>query len=404
MMQSDDQSEPSSAGLATAWLPILTLTFAAFAIGSTELAIQGLLPEIAADLGVSIPRAGLLVTGYALGVAVGGPIAAVATNGLRRKTALLVLLGIFVIGHVLCALAPNYSMLMAARVVASFCHGAFMGIGSVVAVSIVREDRRASAVALMWAGIAAANIAGVPVGTALGHAFGWRSTFWAIMIVGLLAALAMSLWLPDTGPIKKTRLFSEFKVLGVVQVQFALALSVFVCAATFSVFTYIAPILIAITGVSSGALPLYFLAFGVGGVVGMQVGGRLGDRNAMASIIGAFAADALVFVVLLFALHERTLAFVTMFAWGFAFYFMAAPIQLRVVDAGREAPNLASTLIQSAFNLGVALGPFVGAAALSAGMSYALLPVCGALLALAGVGAAIWSALRDRRSSAQASA
>ena len=383
------------------FLPLLTLTLATFAIGTTEFAIQGLLPEISADFGVSIPSAGLLVTGYALGVAIGGPILAILTNRLPRKTALLALMGIFVVGHVLSAVAPNYALLMVARVVASFCHGAFFGIGSVVAVSLVPQDRRASAVALMWAGIAASNILGVPAGTALGQAFGWRSTFWAVAVLGAIATTAIATWLPDTGRAGRTRLASELKVLSRPQVLLALALSVLICAATFSVFTYIAPLLVETTGISSAALPLYLLLFGVGGVIGMQVGGRFADRNLMASIIGVFVANAVVYLILLVAFEGATSAIVMMFVWGFAFYFIAAPIQIRVVNAAYDAPNLASTLIQSGFNLGNAIGPFVGAAVLSAGFSYGLLPWLGALLALAGVGIALWSVALERRTSAQ---
>ena len=288
------------------FLPLLTLTLATFAIGTTEFVISGLLPEISADLGVSIPTAGLLVTGYALGVAIGGPILAILTNRLPRKTALLALMGIFVVGHVLCAVAPDYTLLMVARVVASFCHGAFFGIGSVVAVSLVPQDRRASAVALMWAGIAASNILGVPAGTALGQAFGWRSTFWAVALIGAIATAAIAVWLPDIGRAGQTRLASEFKVLARPQVLLALALSVLICAATFSVFTYIAPLLIETTGISPAALPLYLLLFGVGGVIGMQVGGRFADRNLMASIIGVFVALVVVYLILLVAFRSPT--------------------------------------------------------------------------------------------------
>ena len=379
------------------FLPLSTLTLATFAIGTTEFVISGLLPEISADLGVSIPKAGLLVTGYALGVAIGGPILAILTNRLPRKTALLALTGIFVVGHVLCAVAPDYALLMVARVVASFCHGAFFGIGSVVAVSIVPEHRRASAVALMWAGIAASNILGVPAGTALGQAFGWRSTFLAVALLGAIATAAIAVWLPDIGRAGQTRLASEFRVLARPQVLLALGLSVLICAATFSVFTYIAPLLVETTGISPAALPLYLLLFGVGGVIGMQVGGRFADRNLVASIIGAFVALVVVYLMLLVAFRSPLGATVMMFVWGFAFYFPAAPIQLRVVNAAHEGPNLASTLVQSGFNLGNAIGPFAGAAALSAGLSYGLLPWLGAILALAGAAIALWSFALDRR-------
>ncbi len=386
------------------FLPLLTLTLATFAIGTTEFVIAGLLPEISASLSVSIPSAGLLVTGYALGVAIGGPILAISTNRLPRKLALLILMGIFVVGHVMCAVAPGYGLLMVARVITSFCHGAFFGIGSVVAASMVPPDRRASAVALMWSGIAASNILGVPAGAALGHALGWRSTFWAVTIIGIMATAAIAIWLPDTGRAGRTRLVSEFKVLARPQVLLALALTIVLCAGTFSVFTYIAPLLIETTGIAPSSLPLYLVIFGVGGVIGMQVGGRFADKNLMASIIGVFAGLVLIYLTLLFALQSPIPAMVMMFVWGFAIYFPAAPIQIRVVNAATEAPNLASTLIQSGFNLGNAIGPFAGAAALSAGFSYGLLPWLGACLALAGVGIALWSVVLERRTAVLARA
>jgi DHA1 family inner membrane transport protein len=373
------------------------LTLAAFAIGTTEFAVQGLLPEIAADLGVSIPATGLLVTGYALGVAIGGPIATVAINRLKRKSALLLLLGVFVAGHALGALAPSYAWLLFARVVTSLCHGAFMGVGSVVAIGIAPPHRRAGAVAMMWAGIASANILGVPIGTLIGHAFGWRATFWAIGGIGLLAAAAIALWLPDAGRGALTRLASEVRVLGRAQVLLALSLSACVCAAAFSVFTFIAPLLIEVTGVSPGSLPLYLFLFGAGGVTGMQIGGRLGDRNLIATIIGGFVADLAVYLILLVVCASAPAMAPAMFVWGFAFYFIAAPLQLLIVEAARDAPNLASTVIHSAFNLGIAFGPFVAAIALSAGLSYARLPLCGALLSGAGVALGLWSRGLARR-------
>jgi MFS transporter, DHA1 family, inner membrane transport protein len=359
--------------------------------------VQGLLPEIAADHGVGVPATGLLVTGYALGVAIGGPITTIAINRLRRKTALLLLLGVFVAGHVLGAVAPRYSWLMLARVVASLCHGAFMGVGSVVAIAIAPEHRRAAAVAMMWGGIASANILGVPVGTLIGHAFGWRATFWTIGGAGLFAAAAIAIWLPETGRGAATRLASEVKVLVRPQVLLAFALCACVCAATFSVFTYIAPLLIEIGGSAPGSLPLYLLLFGVGGVTGMQIGGRLGDRRLIATIIGGFVADFAIYVVLLIVCRSASLMAPTMFLWGFAFYFIAAPLQLLTVDTAREAPNLASTVIHTAFNFGIAVGPFVGAVFLLAGLSYALLPVCGAVLSALGVALALWSLDMQRR-------
>ena len=379
-----------------ALLAILSLTFAAFAIGTTEFAIQGLLPEIAANLHTSIPRAGLLVSAYALGVAVGGPIVAIATNRFARKITLLLLLSIFVIGHAICAIAPDYPMLLVGRVVASLCHGAFMGIGSIVAIKIAPADRRAAAVALMWAGIASANILGVPGGAAIGQIFGWRTTFWLIAGLGLVAMLALWTLLPHVER-ERSNIAPEFRVLARPQVILVLLMSAFVCAATFSVFTFIAPLLTEALRIEAQSLPLFLLSFGIGGVIGMQVGGLFADRNATGSIIAAFAAEAVVYVVLLFGLRNSPGALGLMFGWGFAFYFIAAPLQLRLVDSARDAPNLASTLIQSAFNLGIAAGPVAAAAALSRGMNYFLLPLCGLAFTLAGLFLALLSATPEYR-------
>ena len=376
-------------------LPLLTLTLASFSIGTSEFAIQGLLPEISSDLGVTIPAAGLLVTGFALGVAIGGPIFTIAANGLSRRTAVLVLMVVFVIGSVLCALAPDYGLLMFARVVSSFTLGAFFGIGSVVVVGIVAEDRRASSLALFWAGIAAANIFGVPAGTALGHAFGWRSTFWAVTVLACFATVALFIWLPATGRSARTKLTSEFTVLAKPQVLIALGLAVLNCAAAFAVFTYIAPLLIEIVGVPAAQLPLYLLVFGVGGVVGMQLGGRLANKRTADTIVGSFVALVAVYLALLPASHGQLSAMVMMFVWGFAFYFPASAIQLQVMNAAADAPNLASTLVSSAFNVGNAIGPFVGAFVLTAGFGYDLLAVPAALLAVAGATLALWSATLD---------
>jgi DHA1 family inner membrane transport protein len=378
-------------------LALFALAIATFAIGTTEFIVAGLLPEISADLDVTIPRAGLLVTGYAIGVAIGGPILAILTNGFDRKGALIVLMTVFVAGHVLCAVAPGYGMLMTARVVASFCHGAFFGIASVVAVSIVPESRKATAVALVWLGLNAATIVGVPAGTAIGHAFGWRTTFWAVAAVGLAGMTAIWLWVPGKMKGDRSSLADEFRVAAKPVVLMTLALSVLVCGAWFSVFTYVSPFLTGVSGLTSERLPLAFLVFGVGGTIGMLAGARLADWNLMGTIVGSFAALVAIYVVLALAGHVTAVALAAMAAWGFFIYAPAAPIQIRVVTVAREAPNLASTLNQSAFNIGNAVGPSIGAAALTAGMNYADLPWIGAALMAAGVAVALFSARAGAR-------
>jgi multidrug resistance protein len=231
-------------------LALLALAVAAFGIGTTEFVIMGLLPDVARDLGVSIPDAGLLITGYALGVVFGAPVLAVGTANMPRKATLLGMTLMFILGNILCALAPNYATLMAARVITALCHGAFFGIGSVVAAGLVAPNKRAQAIAMMFTGLTLANVLGVPLGTALGQYAGWRSTFWAVSVIGVLAAIAQWVWLPKNIAMDKANLASEFKVLGKANVLLALGMSVLASTSLFSVFTYIAPILQDITGVS----------------------------------------------------------------------------------------------------------------------------------------------------------
>ena len=378
-------------------LPLFALTLAVFGIGTTEVAIMGLLPEIASDLGVSIPRAGLLVSGYAVGVAFGGPILVILTNGMSRKSALLFLLGVFVVGHLLTAVAPSYGLLMVGRIVTSFCHGAFVGIASVVAVEIVPAARRATAIAVVWAGFSASSIIGVPAGTALGHALGWRSTFWAIAILGSVAAVLLALMLRAQKSIGKPSLASEFKVLTRPIVLLALLLSALVCGAGFAVYTYIAPILLNVTNISSEALPWVLFAFGVGGTIGIFGGARLADWKLGPTIIGIVAAQVLLYLLLVFSLQSAALAVATIFLWGMLFYAPASAIQLRLVNAASEAPNLASTLNQSAFNVGIVVGPAIGSAALSLGVGFASLPWIGAVLALLALSVVCISVALERR-------
>lgn len=377
-------------------IQLFALTLAVFGIGTTEFAIMGLLPEIAADLRVSIPKASLLVSGYALGVAVGGPILAILTNGMQRKSALLLLMGVFVVGHVLTAIASSYGPLMTARIVTSFCHGAFVGIASVVAVDIVPADRRATAIAVVWAGFSASSIIGVPAGTALGHALGWRSTFWAIAVLGTVASVLIAFLLQVQNSPAKSNLASEFKVLARPQVQLALLLSALVSAAAFGVYTFIAPMLLIVTNISSENLPWVLLAFGVGGTIGMFAGARLADWKLGPTLVGIVAAQALIYLVLLYTVSSPGPAAMTVFVWGMVFYAPASAIQLRLVNAAREAPNLASTLNQSAFNVGNVVGPAIGAAAMSSGLGFGSLPWIGAILALLALSVAAISVSLER--------
>lgn len=378
-------------------LPILALAIASFCIGTTEFVIMGLLPEVAADLGVSIPSAGLLVTGYALGVVFGAPVIALATAHLPRKPVLVGLASLFVIGNLFCAIAPNYWLLMAARVFTAFGHGAFFGIGSVVAASLVPRNKRASAIALMFAGLTLSNILGVPGGTALGEAFGWRATFVAVVGIGLISVAAIA-WLVPSNVAESSGggLLGEVRVLGKLQVWLSMLISALASASLFAVFTYIKPYLTDVSGLSTGAVTWVLLLFGGGMTIGNIIGGRLADWKLMPTVIGTLLMLALLLLGFAQFGAVAVVAISMVFLWGLLVFVVVPPLQIRVVEAASEAPNLAATLNQGAFNVGNAGGAWIGGLALSFGVSYANLPLVGAALALLAVAVAVMSQTMDR--------
>jgi DHA1 family inner membrane transport protein len=338
----------------------------------------------------------LLVSGYALGVVFGAPIVAAATIRLPRKPALLGMVGVFILGNVLCALAPNYVTLLLARIVTAFCHGSFFGIGSVVAADLVAREKRAQAIALMFGGLTLANVLGVPFGTALGNALGWRSTFWAVAVVGVVAALAIALWLPAAIPMKPADLRGELRVLRQPQVLLAMAISALASASLFSVFTYITPLLERITGLTPQVVTFALLVFGAGLTAGNFIGGRLADWKLMPSLLGIMTLLACVCAAFAITSRWPVAAFVTLFVWGALAFAVVPLLQLRIVNEAAAAPNLASTLNQGAFNLGNATGAWRGGAALVAGLTYGMLPLIGAAVAvLALAGAVVSTRLRE---------
>jgi len=363
-------------------LPLLSLAAASFGIGTTEYVVMGLLPDVATDLRVSIPSAGLLVTGYALSVAFGSPFLAIATARLDRRRALLSLMAIFIVGNFACALAPTYSLLMTARILTALCHGAFFGLGAVVAAAIVPPERKAQAIAMMFAGLTLANVLGVPFGTAIGETFGWRETFFIVAAIGVLAVLALYLWLPRHLPIPQMNLAREARSLGHPQVILAMAISVVSSASLFSVFTYITPILETVTGISPRGVTWMLLLFGVGLTAGNILGGRLADWKLMPSVIGLIAVLIPVLCIFTATSASPVPAAVTLIAWGVVSFGLISPLQTRVVNEAAQAPNLASTLNQGAFNLGNAVGAWVGGLGLTFGIAYATLPWIGAALAV----------------------
>ncbi|HEV3430591.1 MAG TPA: MFS transporter [Paraburkholderia sp.] len=366
-------------------IPLLALAISAFAIGTTEFLIMGLLPDVARDLGVTIPAAGLLVTGYALGVAVGAPLLAVLTSRMPRKLALQLLMGVFIVGNVMCALADNYSLLMVARVVASFAHGSFFGIGAVVAASLVPQEKRASAIALMFTGLTLATVLGVPFGTAIGQQFGWRVAFWIVSALGVISLIGVSVLVPnqhDSGPVS---LGHEVRVLRDPQVWMALGMTVLGFGGVFVVFTYIAPILEQVSGFSPRGVTLMLVLFGVGLTLGNTLGGKLADRALMPSLMGILVALAVVMAIFTKTSHASVPAAVTLFVWGIAAFATVPPLQMRVVAKAAAAPNLASTLNIGAFNVGNALGAWLGGLAIARGVALDALPWVAAAVAIAAL-------------------
>ena len=378
-------------------LPILALAFATFAIGTTEFVIMGILPDLALALSVSIPSAGLLVSGYALGVAVGAPLLALLTSRMPRELALLLLMGVFIVGNAFCALAPDYMALMIARVLTSFAHGSFFGIGSVVAASLVAPDRRASAIALMFTGLALANVLGVPLGTFIGQTFGWRATFWVVTAAGVVAAAGVLVLVPSQEGGGALDLRSEVKVLAKPQVWLALAMTVLGFGGVFVVFTYIAPILEQGSGYAPSSVAPLLVLFGIGLVIGNSAGGQLADRGGLRALLVVLGALILVMVVFTQTMHARVEAAITLFFWGIAAFATVPGLQMQVLHQAASAPNLAATLNIGAFNIGNALGAWLGGVVLARGEPLDVLPWIAALMTLAAVGVgliAIW--LDDR--------
>lgn len=378
-------------------LPLLALAVAAFGIGTTEFVILGLLPEMAQDLSVSIPAAGMLVSAYALGVAVGGPILAVATTRMPRKVTLAWLMVLFILGNLGCALAPSYNWLMVARVATAFCHAAFFGIGAVVAASVVAPNKQAQAMSLMFSGLTLANVLGVPLGTLLGQHSGWRSTFWVVAAIGVVALFAVLRWVPKTQHASTGSALGEFRVLKRKHVVLGLSLSVVASTSMFTMFTYIAPILRDVTGVTPEQVSGVLLLCGVGITIGNLLGGRLADWKLLPSLIGIFMVLAVVLAVFSITSAWVWPAVATVVVWGMVSFAVGTPIQARVVSQAGDAPALASTLNIGAFNLGNAIGAWLGGVVISAGWSLQSIPLVAAGVAVGALLLAVYMAWLDKR-------
>ncbi|MEI9417198.1 MFS transporter [Mesorhizobium sp. Cs1321R2N1] len=381
-------------------LPLIALFIAAFAFGTTEFVIAGVLPQVAQGLGVSVPSAGYLVSGYACGIAIGGPLLALATKSLPRKTLLLGLAVAFTLGQAACALAPDFTSMLLLRIAVAVAHGAYFGVAMVVAVGLVREDQRGMAVAVILSGLTVSNVIGVPAGTAIGNIWGWRATFWVMGALGVAATLAMAALLPRTTgyQAKAASLASEVRVLARQQVWTSLILMLMLMLGQFCLFTYITPTLLEVTGLDENLVPWVLLLNGVGATLGVFLGGKLSDWKLMPSLITMLALQAVTLAVICAVSPYPVPMVVAIIVWGGLNFAIGTPIQTRILSWTADASGLAASLIPSGFNIGIALAASLGAAMLNAGYGYRTLPVVGAFAMLVAVIVAVLSHLWERRS------
>ncbi|WP_329116414.1 MFS transporter [Streptomyces sp. NBC_01465] len=379
-------------------LALLALAIGAFGIGTTEFVMMGLLPNVASDLHTTIPAAGHLVSAYALGVVIGAPLLAALTAKLPRRTVLVALMVLFVVGNALSAFAPSYDWLLVARIVSGLPHGAFFGVGAVVATGLVAPERKARSVSMMFLGLTIANIIGVPAATLMGQHLGWRATFLAVSAIGLVAIAAIVALIPaiPADP-KATGVRRELAAFRTLPLWLALGTTVVGFGALFAAYSYITPMLTHVAGFSEGSVTILLALFGVGATAGNLLGGRFADRSLRGTLYGGLAALTGVLAVFPLLMQAQWSAGVGVVLLGAAAFVTGSPLQLMVMEKAQGAPSLASSANQAAFNLANAGGAWIGGVAISAGFGYISPAVAGAGLAVLGLLFAAGAARVDRR-------
>ncbi|MDH2327001.1 MFS transporter [Cereibacter sp. SYSU M97828] len=382
-------------------LALLALTIAAYAIGTTEFVIVGLLPTVASDLQITLPLAGLIVSIYALGVTFGAPVLTALTGRIDRKPLLLGLMALFILGNAVAAFAPGYHTLLAGRVLSAFAHGVFFSVGATIAADLVPENRRASAIAMMFMGLTVAIVTGVPLGTLIGQTFGWRATFAAVAGLGILALIAIAALLPGRLPkAPPASLLDQVRVLGSGRLLLVFAMTALGYGGTFVAFTFLAPILQQISGFSENAVSLILVLYGLAIAAGNVAGGRLANGNPVRALTILFALQAAVLVVFGFTAPSPWLVIPTLAALGFLQFANVPGLQLYVVQMAQEhrpaAVDVASALNIAAFNLGIALGAWLGGV-VADGPGLTATPFVGAILVAIATGLTMLSGGLDRR-------
>ncbi|MFI1163034.1 MFS transporter [Streptomyces sp. NPDC020801] len=379
-------------------LALLALAVGAFGIGTTEFVMMGLLPDVADDLNISIPTAGHLVSAYALGVVIGAPLLAALTSRLTRRHVLIGLMALFVAGNALSALAPGYDSLLAARFLSGLPHGAFFGVGAVVATNMVTPERKARSVSLMFLGLTVANVVGVPVATLMGQHLGWRATFLGVSAIGVAAIVSLALLIPrDHTHAQAGGLRGELAALRSLPVWLALLTTVAGFGALFAAYSYVTPMLTDSAGYTEGSVTLLLALFGVGATAGNLLGGRLADHSMRGTLFGGLGSLAVVLMLFPPLMRAEWSAALAVALLGMAAFVTGSPLQLMVMEKASAAPSLASSANQAAFNLANAGGAWIGGLALAAGFGVTSPAVAGAALAVLGLGVAGVAYAVDRR-------
>lgn len=383
-------------------LALFALTIAAYAIGTTEFVIVGLLPTVAADLHITLPLAGLIVSVYALGVTFGAPILTALTGRMARKPLLMSLMALFVVGNTAAALSPSYETLLVARVLSAFAHGVFFSVGATIAADLVPADRRASAIAMMFMGLTVAIVTGVPLGTFIGQSLGWRATFWAVAGLGVIAFIAIAALLPSNlARPAPARLMDQVRVLGSGRLLIVYGMTALGYGGTFVAFTYLASILEHVTGFAASSVSLILVLYGLAIAVGNLAGGRIADRDPVRALTFLFLAQAGVLALFSFTALSPWLTLPTLALLGFLSFANVPGLQIYVVELAKKyrpgAVDVASALNIAAFNLGIAIGAWVGGLVVASPLGLGATPWVGAILVAGALGLTIWSGALDRR-------
>ncbi|RDL52525.1 Inner membrane transport protein YdhP [Ensifer sp. M14] len=383
-------------------IALFALTVAAYAIGTTEFVIVGLLPTVADDLNITLPLAGLIVSVYALGVTFGAPVLTALTGRIERKPLLVGLMALFIVGNAAAALSPSYEPLLIARVISAFAHGVFFSVGSTIAADLVPEDRRASAIAMMFMGLTVAIVTGVPLGTWIGQTFGWRATFLAVTGLGVIALAAIATLLPNTlTKAPPARLIDQVRVLGSGRLLIVFAMTALGYGGTFVAFTFLAPILQEITGFSAGVISLILVLYGVAIAIGNIAGGKIANRDPVKALVGLFLAQAIVLVLFTFTATSQILTLATLASLGFLSFATVPGLQLYVVQLAKQhrpgAVDVASALNIAAFNLGIAIGAWLGGVIVASSLGLGMTPMVGSVLVVGALLLTLLSGALDRK-------